>query len=202
MYSYLLQGLMLGFTAGAQPGPYQTYIISQSLRNGWRHTLIAAFAPLVSDLPIVLLVLYVLTRIPNWLQHALYVTGGLFVLFLAWRAFFQWRDFTGEERTPSGSSQKSLMRAAMMNVLSPGPYLFWSLVNGPLLLQAWSESPGRAIAFLLGFYSAMIGMNAAVIILSSIAAGIGERVRRTMIGISALALTGFGIYQLWLGLAG
>jgi threonine/homoserine/homoserine lactone efflux protein len=202
MYSYLFKGLMLGFTAGVQPGPYQTYVISQSLLNGWRRTLIAAFAPLVSDLPIVLLVLFVLTRIPNWLLHTLYVAGGIFVLFLAWRAFNQWRHFTGEESTPSGSNQKSLLQAAMMNILSPGPYLFWSLVNGPLLLQAWAESPGQAIVFLLAFYSAMIGMNAAIIILSSIAGGIGERVRRTMIGISALALTGFGVYQLWLGLAG
>lgn len=193
---------MLGFAAGVQPGPYQTYIISQSLLFGWRRTLMAAFAPLVSDLPIILIVLFVLTKLPGWLLQGLYMTGGLFILFLAWRAYGQWQNYSEEVKTDSRSNPKSLIQGATMNLLSPGPYIFWSLVNGPLLLQAWSESPQHALAFLLGFYSALIGTNAAVIIAFSVAGGKGERVRRTMIGISVIALAVFGFYQLWLGISG
>ena len=48
MLTFLLQGLTLGFAAGAQPGPFQTYLISQTLSQGWRRAWIAAFAPLVA----------------------------------------------------------------------------------------------------------------------------------------------------------
>ena len=57
MFPFLLQGLTLGFAAGAQPGPFQTYLITQTLSQGWRRVWIAAFAPLVSDGPIVALAL-------------------------------------------------------------------------------------------------------------------------------------------------
>jgi threonine/homoserine/homoserine lactone efflux protein len=202
MFTYLLQGLTLGFTAGVQPGPYQTYIIAQTMQNGWRRTLVAALAPLVSDLPIVLLCLFVLTRIPAWLQRGLYLAGGLFVLYLALGAFKQWQNFVPQAASAPNSGQKSLLQAGMMNALSPGPYLFWSLVNGPILLRAWGLSPSLGLAFLLGFYVAILGVNAAIILLFGLAAHSGERVRRALIGLSALALTLFGLYQLWLGLSG
>lgn len=68
MWLYLLQGIGYGFAAAAQPDPFQTYLISQTLLKGWKRTLPAAFAPLVSDGPIIALCLLVLSRVPLWLQ--------------------------------------------------------------------------------------------------------------------------------------
>ncbi len=199
MFAYLLQGLTLGLAAGTQPGPFQTYIISQSLRQGWKKTLIAALAPLVSDGPIVTLVLLVLSQIPNWFQRLLQIAGGLFVLYLAWGAYKAWRDFAPERITDEAPSRQSLLHAGLMNALSPGPYLFWSFVNGPIVIQAWRESPANALNFLFGFYGGMITLNAAIILLFGLAARFGNRVRRGLLGASALALAGFGIFQLWQG---
>jgi threonine/homoserine/homoserine lactone efflux protein len=141
VFLYIIQGIGYGFAAAVQPGPFQTYIIAQTLNSGWRRTLPAVFAPLVSDGPIIVLVLLVLSQVPDWFQRALYVAGGLFILFLAFNAFRGWRNFdpAGEEGSQSGS--QSLFKAAMMNVLSPGPYLFWSLVTGPILLAGWRQAP-------------------------------------------------------------
>jgi threonine/homoserine/homoserine lactone efflux protein len=200
MFAYLLQGLTLGLAAGTQPGPFQTYIISQSLRQGWRKTLIAAIAPLVSDGPIVTLVLLVLSQIPNWFQRLLQIAGGLFVLFLAWGAYKAWRGFSPERINDKGSGRQSLLQAGLMNALSPGPYLFWSFVNGPIVIQAWRETPAHALNFLFGFYGGMIALNAAIILLFGLAARFGDRVRRGLLGASSLALAGFGIFQLWRGI--
>ncbi|HIE24941.1 MAG TPA: lysine transporter LysE, partial [Anaerolineales bacterium] len=93
MLPYLLQGITLGFAASAQPGPFQTYLITQTLANGWRKTLIAAFAPLVSDGPIIILAVFVLKQMPESLQRFLYIAGGIFILFLAYSSFQQWRNF-------------------------------------------------------------------------------------------------------------
>jgi len=200
MLTFLLQGLMLGFAAGAQPGPLQTYLISQTLSQGWRRTWIAAFGPLVSDGPIVALVLLLLSQVPDWFQRVIQIVGGLFVLYLAWGAYKAWQAFTPDPDAPPQPGPRSLLRAALMNVLSPGPYLFWSLVIGPLIVTTWRENSSNALTIVLGFYFAMIGLNAAIVLLFGQAARFGDRVRKAMLGLSVLALAGFGIYQLWQGI--
>ena len=50
---YVIQGIGYGFAAAVQPGPFQTYVIAQTLNSAWRNTLPAAFAPLISDGPII-----------------------------------------------------------------------------------------------------------------------------------------------------
>ena len=200
MLPFLLQGLTLGFAAGAQPGPFQTYLISQTLSQGWRRTWIAAFAPLLSDGPIVLLVLLVLSQVPDWFQRVLQIIGGLFVLYLAFGAFKAWKNFQPDVETTPQTGPKSLLRAAMMNALSPGPYLFWSLVMGPMIVSTWRENPANALSIVLAFYVAMIGLNFTVVLFFGQAARFGNQVRKAMLGLSVLMLAGFGIYQLWQGI--
>ena len=200
MLPFLLQGLTLGFAAGAQPGPFQTYLITQTLSQGWRRVWIAAFAPLVSDGPIVALVLLVLSQVPDWFQRVLQIVGGLFVLYLAWGAFNAWKTFNPDSEAAPQTGPRSLLRAAVMNALSPGPYLFWSLVIGPLIVSTWRENPSNAISIVLAFYTAMIGLNFGVVMIFGQAARFGNQVRKTMLGFSVLALAGFGIYQLWQGI--
>jgi threonine/homoserine/homoserine lactone efflux protein len=200
MLPYILQGLTLGFAAGAQPGPFQTYLISQTISQGWRRTWIAAFAPLVSDGPIVALVLLVLSQVPDWFQRLLQVAGGFFVLYLAWGAFKAWRRFSPDASANLGGGSNNLLRAALMNTLSPGPYLFWSLVIGPLLVSTWRVNPGNALSIVAAFYVAMVGLNFGVVALFGQAARFGNQARKTMLGLSVIALAGFGAYQLWQGI--
>jgi threonine/homoserine/homoserine lactone efflux protein len=94
------------------------------------------------------------------------------------------------------------LRAVLVNILSPAPYLYWSLVTGPILLAGWREAAAYAAAFLAGFYLAMIGSLAGIITLFATARGLGPRVNRAMLGLSALALLGFGLIQVWRGLSG
>ncbi len=66
MWIYLLQGIGYGLIAASQPGPFQTYLISQTLTRGWKRTLPAALAPLVSDGFIILVCVLVLSQAPDW----------------------------------------------------------------------------------------------------------------------------------------
>lgn len=200
MWLYLVQGFGLGFAAAAQPGPFQTYLISQALARGWRRTLIAAFAPLVSDAPVIAICLFVLSRIPAWFEQFLHIASGIFILYLAFGAFKAWKDFESDIPLNESGSQKSLLNASLVNLLSPGPYLFWSLISGPILLAGWRESPPLGVSFLLGFYTAFTSSLISIILVFGIMRRFGPAFNRALIGISALALFCFGLYQLWLGL--
>ena len=198
MYAHLAQGFGYGFIASAQPGPFQTYIINEALTNGWRRTLPAALAPLISDGPIIVLVLFVLTRLPPSMERVLYVVSGLFVLYLAYRALNRWH------KPVAGPvpGNKTLARAVIMNLISPGPYVFWGLVIGPTLLAAWREDPTRVIAFVSAFYVSLVGTFAFTIVVFSTASHLGPKITRALSGISALMLLFFGVFQLYKGLAG
>jgi threonine/homoserine/homoserine lactone efflux protein len=202
MWLYLLQGIGYGLAAASQPGPFQTYIISQTLTRGWRRTLPAALAPLVSDGPIILVCLLVLSQVPVWLQRFLYIAGGLFILYLAYGTFKSWRNFDLQTSQPDSTGNQSVLKAALMNALSPNPYIYWTLVTGPILLKGWRETPINGIGFLSGFYVSMVGSLAAIILVFGVASKLGPKVNKVLLAVSAIALFCFGLYQLWLGIMG
>jgi len=199
MWIYLLQGIGYGLIAASQPGPFQTYLISQTLARGWKRTLPAALAPLISDGPIILICVLVLSQVPAWLQGFLYIAGGLFILYLAYGAYKAWKNFNQSIPITESGTQQNVLKAALMNVLNPNPYIFWTLVTGPILLNGWRETPFNGIGFLAGFYMTMIGSLAAIILVFGIAARLGPKVNRVLLGISAIVLFAFGLYQLGLG---
>lgn len=198
MTAYLVFSATYGIAAAVMPGPFAAFIISHSLAHGWRRSAPAAFAPLVTDGPIAVVTLLLLSQVPPALVQGLRLAGGVFVLYLAFEAFKAYRRFD-PEAPPTAASAAGLWRAAAVNALSPGPYLGWSLVLGPLFLEGWTKSSASGLAVVLGFYAAMVTTLLAMILLFSAARGLGGRVNRALVGISSLGLAGFGLYQLWLG---
>lgn len=196
MMHYLVLGFTLAFAAAVQPGPLQAYIVARTLSHGWRHTWPAAFAPLLSDLPIALIALGALHFAGARLLAVLQCAGGLFLLYLSTQAFRNWR--TPAARAEAGG-RGSLLSATIVNVLNPNPYLGWSLVLGPLFLCAWQEAPRDAAALLLGFYAAMVATTLVIILLFAAAGGLGPKVNRVLVGISVIALLAFAGYELWSG---
>jgi threonine/homoserine/homoserine lactone efflux protein len=200
MLSYLILGFTFGFAAAAQPGPLQTYIISQTFTNGWRRTLPASFSPLISDAPIIILVLFLLSQVPAWLIQFLHIAGALFLFYLVYDTYKTWKNYDTQKRTEPRTNQQTLFKAALVNFLNPNPYLGWSLVMGPLFLKGYNEAPMNGIALIISFYATLIIGIAGIIFLFASAKNFGPKAVKIMLGISVVALAGFAVYQLWLGL--
>jgi len=199
--SYLIFGVTYAFAAAVQPGPLQTYLISQTLKRGWRSTLPAAFAPVISDGPILLLVLFLLSTVPENFVFILRILGGLFLLYLALNAYKSWKEFDPDKSISNDSNQKTLFSAVVVNLLNPAPYLGWSLIMGPIFLEGWEIAPINGISLIIGFYLTLIITLVGIIILFAFASKLGPKVSKILIGISSLALLAFGVYQLWVGIA-
>ena len=200
MWLYILQGIGYGFAAAVQPGPFQAYLISQTLLNGWKRTLPAALAPLLSDGPIIALSLLLLSQVPPWFQQFLHIAGGVFLIYLAYGNYKSWKDFDPDLPPVETETQQSVLKAALINALNPNPYIFWSLVTGPILVNGWREAPAYGAGFITGFYSTMILGFVTLILVFGLARQLGTRVNHVLLGISAVALLCFGLYQLWLGI--
>ena len=200
MLNYLIFGITYAFAAAVQPGPLQTYIISQTIKKGWRKTLPTAFAPVVSDGPILILVLFLLSTIPDNFIIVLRIGGGVFLLYLGLRAFKSWREFDEDETISDESNKHTLLSAVFVNLLNPAPYLGWSLIMGPLFLEGWRIAPINGITLILGFYVTMIITLVGIIILFGFARELGPKVSKILLGLSSIALFIFGFYQLAQGI--
>jgi threonine/homoserine/homoserine lactone efflux protein len=197
---YLLQGAILALSATIMPGPYQVYLISRSLSVGWKRALPAAFAPLITDGPIIALVLLVLTQAPHFFLNILRIAGGIFIGYLASRIFLAFRNISDTDIKSSGNEgRKSFLSAVILNALNPNPYIFWGVVGGPIVLLGWRESPHLGIGFFIGFYGTFVCSLSAFIISFATIGRLHYAINRTLNLIAFLALLGFGIYQMAVG---
>ena len=197
MVNNILIGISYALSAGLQPGPLQAFFLAKVAEQGWRRTLPAAFAPLISDGPIALVSILLLNILPETFRNLLQLAGGFLLLFFAWNAFRNWREDQVVEFGESEAAPKTVFQAALINLLNPNPYLGWSLVMGPAVVAAWIKSPGTAVSLLLAFYITMIVTSMVMIYLMGRALLLGPGARKVMNLISALLLVGLGLYFLY-----
>lgn len=156
MLEFLATGVVLGLAAGFAPGPLLALILAQSIRFGTREGLKVAAAPLITDLPIVVLATALVAAAAattGGILGAISLAGAVFVAYLGIDSIRTSGVHVGQpDETP-----RSWARGALVNALSPHPYLFWITVGAPTLIRAWEAGPFAAVAFLAGFYACLVG---------------------------------------------
>ena len=113
MLEYIVIGGGFAFAAAAQPGPLQAFLISRVAADGWRRTLPAAFAPLVSDGPIAVVVLTLLHQVARGFESCLKGVGGIFHLEV------DGSDVTGPLQVPDTGGWYSWTMVEKTDVLLP-----------------------------------------------------------------------------------
>jgi threonine/homoserine/homoserine lactone efflux protein len=130
-------------------------LITQTLRHNTREGIKVAAAPLITDLPIVLVSLFVLTRLEAYHRALAFISlaGGIYVLYLSYGCF----------RTKPVNLQdihtepQSLKKGVLVNFLNPNPYLFWITFGGPLILRLSEAGLLAPFSFFFSFYFSLIG---------------------------------------------
>jgi len=194
-----LEGAALGFSAAAQPGPLQAYLLAQSVRNGAARTLPVALVPLATDPPLIAVVLAVLAQVPPGFVRALGVAGGALVVWLGVGAL---RAARRPGSADGHAPRTGFIRGMLVNLTNPNAWLYWSLGAGPILAAAWRASPARAVAFLAGFYLLLVGGNLVFVLLAGRAARVGPGLSRALGFASGAALVAFGAWRIGKGLLG
>ena len=168
-------GVVLGLGAGLAPGPLLALVVAASLERGFAAGARIAAAPLITDAPIVALSALVLSNVSEDVLAALSLAGAAFVLYLAADAL---RERPEDAEPPSAA--RDLHRGAVVNALSPHPWLFWITVGGPLVVDAADRSAVLAGGFLVAFYALLVGTK--LVIAALVAAGRNRSWRRAVPG--------------------
>jgi threonine/homoserine/homoserine lactone efflux protein len=159
----LAAGTVFGLSAGLAPGPLLALVVAQTLRHGIREGVKVATAPLLTDLPIILVSLLVLSRLSRFdtLLGVVSLLGGAYVLVLACGSLRAGPTNLAE----SNDRPRSFRKGAMVNTLNPHPYLFWAAVGGPFLLRSSEQGMAAPFLFLLGFYLFLVGSKVILAVL-------------------------------------
>lgn len=155
MFHYLTIGTVLGLSAGFAPGPLITLVITETLRHGVMSGVKVAIAPILTDLPIIVLTLFVLSKLSDFhnILGCISLIGGFFVLFMGYQNI----RTKGIDPSVRELEPKLLAKGVLTNALSPHPYLFWLSVGAPIMTKAMSLSLYAALSFIISFYCFLVG---------------------------------------------
>jgi len=155
MIGFLTTGTVLGLSAGIAPGPLLALVISETLRHGMKAGIRVALAPIISDLPIVALTLYLLARLSAFhiILGTISFLGGFVLLYMGYESLVT----KGVNLTFQDLKPESFKKGIIVNVLNPHPYLFWVSIGGPATIKAWDQSVFAAVAFIGSFYLLLVG---------------------------------------------
>lgn len=155
MIKYLTTGIILGLSAGFAPGPLLTLVITESLQHGITAGIKVALAPVLTDVPIIALTLFLLSKLSNFhgLLGIISILGGLLILYLGYESI----RIKGVTLDFDDVEPKSLRKGIMVNVLNPHPYLFWLGVGAPTVVKAMDHGVLTASAFVGSFYILLVG---------------------------------------------
>lgn len=160
--SYLLTGIILGVGAALSPGPLLALVISETLRYGTNAGIKTAIAPLITDIPIIFLSLFLLSRLEGS-QNVLgliSICGAVVICSMG----LQTIQNPIPDVTHSVNSNLPLIRGVIVNLLNPHPYLFWFTVGGPLLLETFKKGKIWGVGFLAFFYGCLVGPKIILVI--------------------------------------
>ena len=162
--AYLLPGLAFGLSAGISPGPLLTLVMTQTLKHGVREGVKVSLAPLLTDLPIIIVALFILDRLTSLdpVLGTISLFGAGYLLYLGYESLM----FKGDMPSDQAEAPHSIRKGIVANFLNPSPYMFWFSIGGPLMLKAFNLGLIAAVLFIVPFYCLLVGAKCMVAIVA------------------------------------
>ncbi len=194
----LVSAWLIGVASGVSPGPMLIVVVSSSLQHGLLAGMRMAVAPLLSDLPILVIVFGLFAGV-DVNSHWLGLLALLGAVYLSWLALKELKRqhfrIDGD-----GPSAISLPQAVAINFMNPHPWMFWFGVGGPIVLAESSNWAGRGALFVGGFYLGLVGVKVCLAwLVASTRHGLSEYVYRIILRAAGFALLLFALILFWQG---
>jgi threonine/homoserine/homoserine lactone efflux protein len=155
MLEFLSAGILLGLAAGFAPGPLLVLVISETLRHGIKAGLKVSMAPLITDVPIILVSLLLLNRLAQNkpILGCISIFGGLFIFYLAYESL----KTRGVDLNLSAIRTGSFKKGVITNALNPHPYIFYMTVGSPIIYRSIQQHILATLSFVGSFLLLLVG---------------------------------------------
>ncbi|MCK4807889.1 MAG: LysE family transporter [Candidatus Aegiribacteria sp.] len=200
MWAFLGYATILGLSAGVSPGPLLAIVITQTVRYNVREGIKIAVAPLITDIPIICIALFLFhySDESNFVLGVISFIGAAFVFVLGINSIRQ----KPVNLELSGEEPRSYIKGVLVNAFSPHPYIFWFSVGVPTIIKASKQSLAVSFAFVLCFFFFVVGSKIVIALLVGRSRGFlsGSAYLWTM-RILGMFLIGFAIILLMEGIS-
>lgn len=200
MLGLLIQGFLIGFAVAAPVGPIGVLCIKETLGRGWISGFVIGIGAALADTLYGAIAAFGLTFVTSFLhQHSeiLRVIGGLFLMFIAYKAIWQ-APITGIDKTEARSGRlfSSLVTTFFLTLTNPVTLVtFMAIFAGLGILSDVSNfEAGLAVFFVfLGSLTWWVFLSSGVHLAKS---KMPENVIQRVNAISGMVIAAFGVVVL------
>ncbi|MDQ1276539.1 MAG: hypothetical protein QG610_2117 [Euryarchaeota archaeon] len=155
LIEHLAMGAFLGLAAGTSPGPLLAVTISETLQHGKWEGIKVAVSPLITDLPIILAVLFVLSHLTSsdLFIGIIAFFGASYLIYSGIESF----KIKNDSLELNIEKTDALKKGVIVNFGNPHPYVFWLSIGGPIIFKSLSIHIWATILFIAGFYLLLVG---------------------------------------------
>jgi threonine/homoserine/homoserine lactone efflux protein len=196
---FLALGSFLGLAAGTSPGPLLAVTISETLQHGKWEGIKVAVSPLITDLPIILSVLFVLSHLTDY-DSIIGIIAFFGAAYLIYSGIESLKIKTDSVEL-NVEKKDALKKGIIVNFGNPHPYVFWFSIGGPIIFKSLSTHVSATILFILGFYTFLVGSKVVVaLIVEKSKSFINSKYYFSIIRILGIAQIVFGLTFVKVGL--
>ena len=196
---YLVLGAFLGLAAGISPGPLLAITISETLQHGKWEGIKVAISPLITDLPIILSVLFILSHLTSYdsIIGIIAFFGASYLIYSGVESLKIRKDSIELKL----EKKDALKKGVIVNFGNPHPYIFWLSIGGPIIFKSLSTDILATILFIFGFYSLLVGSKVIItLIVERSKSFINSKYYFSIIRILGIAQIVFGLTFIKIGL--
>ena len=160
LIKFLALGSFLGLAAGTSPGPLLAVTISETLQYGKWEGIKVALSPLITDLPIVLSVLYVLSHLKSYdfIIGIIAFFGASYLIYSG----IELLKIKKDSVELNVEKEDALKKVVIVNFGNPHPYVFWFSIGGPIIYKSLNTHVSATVLFILGFYIFLVGSKVGI----------------------------------------
>lgn len=199
LIEFLVLGSFLGLAAGTSPGPLLAVTISETMQHGKWEGIKVAISPLITDLPIILSVLYILSHLTSYnsIIGIIAFFGASYLIYSGMESLKIKKDIL----ELNVEKKDALKKGIIVNFGNPHPYIFWISIGGPIILKSLSTHVSATILFIFGFYSFLVGSKVIItLIVEKAKTFINSKYYFSIIKILGIAQIVFGLTFVKMGL--
>lgn len=196
---FLILGSFLGLAAGISPGPLLAITISETLQHGKWEGIKVAISPLITDLPIILSVLFILSHLTSY-NSIIGIIAFLGASYLIYSGMESMKIKKGNLEL-NLEKKDALKKGVIVNFGNPHPYIFWISIGGPIIFKSLSTRIWAMVLFVFGFYVFLVGSKVVIaLIVERSKSFINSKYYFSIIRILGIAQIVFGLTFIKLGL--
>lgn len=194
----LILGAGMGIVGGLVPSPLHMIALSQVALGRWgRAIYVLIGAPLIVDGCLLLVTCLFYRFIPSGIAHYVAYVGGVALIGFASYSLGEMRGKTQYEMAASTTlTYASVSVALLAEVASPGTWVYWLTIAGPILAEGRQHGYGRVLPFFVGGLIGFYGAALFTLCLLAWGAGLHKRFKQHLFLAANLLLLLMGISYL------